>query len=138
MMPAWSGITTIAAPSHCLRRRRLCADPVYDSGGQNCRRVHGCRSDRLGKLAVRDYKLEGSRLAFRRVLSGAEELALGAIRNGLIFELGSVARRVAVVILDRTAAGDNEAALANLRQCGFGVGGNPGLVPEFGTAVMGE
>jgi hypothetical protein len=41
-----------------------------------------------------------------------------------------MARRVAIVILDRSAAGDNEAALANLRQGGLGVGRNLGLVAE--------
>src|SRR5437879_4805735 len=115
MIPAGSGITTVAAPSHGLRLRRLCADPVHDSGGENRRRMHGCGSDGLRELAVRDHKLQGTRFAFGWVFSSAEELALSALRNGLIFELGSVARRVAIVILDRSAAGDNEAALPNLR-----------------------
>src|SRR6185369_3855659 len=115
MMPAGLGITTVSASSHSLRLCRLCANPVHDSGGENRRCLHGCGSDRLRKLAVRDHKLQGSRFAFGRVFSGAEKLAFSALHNGLIFELGSVARWVAIVILDRNAAGDNEAALANLR-----------------------
>src|SRR5215469_360636 len=111
MIPAGSGITTVAAASHGLRVRRFCADPIDDSGRENRRCMHGYGSDRLGKLAVRDDKLQGSGFAFGRVFSGAEELALGALCNGLVFELGSVARRVAIVILDRSAAGDNETAL---------------------------
>ena len=137
-MPAWLGITTIAAPFYGLRFRRFRANPVDHAGGEDCRCVHGCRANRLRELAIRDRKLKRSRFAFRRVLTGAEEFTLGALRNGLVFELGSVARRVTIVILDRTAAGDNDAALANLRQGGFGVGGNLGLVAELGPAVMGE
>src|SRR5271169_4611406 len=105
-MPAWLGITTIAAPFYRLRLRRLRANPVDDAGGENCGSVHSCRAHRLRKLAIRDRKLKGSRFAFRGVFSGAEEFTLGALRNGLVFELGSVAWRVNVVILDRTAAGD--------------------------------
>src|SRR6266566_1892855 len=100
-MPAWLGITTIATPFYRLRLRRLRANPVDDAGGENCGSVHGCRANRLREFAIRDRKLKGSRFAFRRVLSGAEEFTLGPLRNGLVFELGRVARRVTVVVLDR-------------------------------------
>ena len=137
-MLAWLGITTIAAPFYRLRLRRLRPNPVDYAGGENRGSVHGCRANRLGKLAIRDRKLKRSRFAFRRVLFGTEEFTLGALGDGLVFELGSVARRVTVVVLDRAAARDNEAALANLRQGGLGVGGNLGLIAELGPTVMRE
>jgi hypothetical protein len=72
------GIATIAGSPDSFGLRRLRADAIDDTGGQNGRGADSRLTRRLRELAVGYRELQGSGSAFRWVLAGANEPALCA------------------------------------------------------------
>src|SRR5258708_6597242 len=116
----FSSVTGVAPLSDGVILGSVTVDDIDHAAGDNaafwqCRFLEGATQS-----AITDNKFKRRGRFLRGQLTHTKKLSLLLLHDQLIFELRGVARRIAVVVLDGGATGDDLASRPDLRESGFG------------------